>query len=319
MTRTGFMLGAALLLASTSLTMAQDFPTTTIKLVNPAPPGTGPDVLARIYAQRLSEIWKQPVVVENRPGAGGALAATEVARASPDGHTLLWAFNAVITINPVARANLPYKPATDLLPIVQVNTGAYVLVAPVTSGPATLSELITQAKSRPGQLNYASYGVGGGSHLASEFMLRSANINIAHVPFRTGPMNEIIAGRMDLLFEPAAGAFGAVQTGAVRALAVSGLVRMPQLPNVPTVAETLPGFNVDSWQGVFAPAKTSAAIVRKINADLLRISAEPDVRKRLDDLGFTPATGTPEEFAKLVESETARWARLAKDIDLKPE
>ena len=259
------------------------------------------------------------MIVDNRPGAAGILAAQEVARAAADGLTLLWAYNAVITINPVVRAKLPYDPAKDFVPVVQVNKGAYILVTPTGLAASNVNELIAEAKRRPGSLNYGSYGAGGGSHLAAELFNRMAGVNIVHVPFKSGAVNEVIAGRIELLFEPAAGALPHIKGGKVKALAVSGSTRIAGLPDVPTVAESLPGFDVDSWQGLFAPAGTPAAVIERLNADVLRISATPEMIQRLGALGFTAAAGSPSDFAQLVRDKSARWSKLVREIDLKPE
>jgi tripartite-type tricarboxylate transporter receptor subunit TctC len=257
--------------------------------------------------------------VENKPGASGILAAETVVRAPADGYTLLWTYNAVISINPVVFAKLPYDPLNDFVAVAMVNRGSYVLVADPKLAAQSVSELVAMAKAKPGQLSYASYGSGGGSHLAAELLKSMAGIDLLHVPFKSGAMNEVMAGRVTVLFEPAAGAVPHVKAGKVKALAVAGNARYSALPDVPTVAETISGFEVDSWQGIFAPARTPREVVARINQDIAKVQAAPDIQKRLTELGFSSAVSTPEVFEAMVRSEMVKWRKLAADIKLKAE
>jgi tripartite-type tricarboxylate transporter receptor subunit TctC len=296
-----------------------NFPSKPVRLINPAPAGTGPDLLARLYAQKLGEMWSQQVLVENRTGASGIIAAEAVAKAPADGYTLLWTFNAVMSINPVVFAKLPYDPLKDFATVTQVNRGSYVLVAAPDVPARNVTELIAMARSKPGAFNYASYGAGGGSHLAAELFKSMAKVNLVHVPFKTGAMNEVMAGRVAVLFEPAAGAISHVKAGKVKALGFAGGQRYSALPDTPTIAESLPGFEVDTWQGVFAPAATSREIVARIARDMVRVQELPDIKQRLGELGFTPVGNTPEAFATVLRAEMTRWATLAREIQLKQE
>ena len=316
--RLGALLIAAALAASAS---AQSYPERAIRIVAAYPAGTGVDVAARIVAHELSQAFGQPVVVENRPGAGGNVAAEFVLKAERDGYTLLFTNNA-LTINPGLYPNLAYDPKRDFIPVSLAGTSAQLLVAHPGLSASTPAELIALAKQRPGQINLASAGNGSPSHLAGALLKQLAGIDLTHVPYKGAPaaLTDVMAGRVQLYMSGLPPVLPLVADGRVKAIAVTTAGRSPAAPNVPTLAEAgLPGYDVTLWYGLFAPAGVSPAAVMRLNQAIVKALASPDVRQKFMAQGVEPTTSAPEAFRKLVDDETARWRSLIQAAGIKLE
>jgi tripartite-type tricarboxylate transporter receptor subunit TctC len=303
-------------------TQAQEiYPNKAVKILVGFTPGGGPDITARFLSTKLNEAWKQPVVVENRVGAGSNIAAQALATSAPDGYTLL-SVSSAHAVAPAIYAKLPFDAQKDFSGITLTATGpALVIVAP-NLGVKNMAELIALAKAKPGQLNFASAGKGSGSHFAVELLKSQAGIDMVHVPYKGIPeaLTETIAGRVQVFIAPYASAINLVKEGKATAIAVTSTKRVTEMPDLPTVAEAnLPGYEWVFWYGLLAPAKTSKAILDKINADVVNILKQPEVRVRFAPLGISPMTSSPDEFDKLIASEISAFNRLAKAANIKPE
>jgi tripartite-type tricarboxylate transporter receptor subunit TctC len=296
--------------------MAQErWPVKPVRLVVPFSPGGSTDVVARMIGQKLSVLWGQPVIVENRAGAGGNLGADMVAKSPADGYTLLMASGS-ITINPHIYKNMSFDTRKDLAPITNVASGPMLLVVPDRAPVKSVKELIALAKETPGALNFGSAGVGSQVHLAGENFADAARIEIRHVPYRGESVayNDLIAGQIQMMVGNFAAASALLGPGRLRALAVTGKQRSEQLPDVPTVAESgLPGFENTGWFGFLAPAGTPQGILSKIQIDTAKVLAESDTKARLFVQGMTPVGNTPAEFAKAMDAESRQWAILVKN------
>ncbi|NUO88953.1 MAG: tripartite tricarboxylate transporter substrate binding protein [Cupriavidus sp.] len=294
------------------------WPAKPVKLINMGPPGSPPDTYARIYAARLAQALGVPVVVDNRPGAGANLASDAVAKAAPDGYTLLYTVSSAFAINPFLYRKLPFDPDKDLRPVSPLLAqGSFMVVnndLPVTS----LHELVAYASSRPGQLAYASYGIGGFAHLIMELLSQAAQVQMLHVPYKAGAMTDLIAGQVQLLVEPAASAIPMIRARKVRAIAFTGPTRHAQFAALPAVAETYPGVASFGWHGVWAPAGVPAEIVQRLNAELTRITGSPEVAMKIRELGSEPLCATPEAMQAMLRAEARKWSALirAKGISL---
>jgi len=313
---------AACLLASAfvSAAQAQLYPSRSVRIVVPWTPGGGNDVLARVIAQKLAESWGQPVVVENKPGAGGNLGADSVAKSPPDGYTLLVAANNILSINSTINEGTPFDPVKDFAPITLI--GAIpVLLATNPSVPAkSVKELIALAKSKPGGLAFGSSGLGSPQHLSAELFSSIAGIRMQHIPYRgaTPLVADLVSGQIQLAFGAINSMLALARDGKLRALGVGTTKRLSYLPDVPTISEELPGYETDIWIGFVAPAGTPAEIVTRIKDEIHRIFAMPDVREKLAAQGIEPKTSTPEELAALVKSDLVRWAEVIKATGSKP-
>ncbi len=305
------VLAAIALLCMAGLSAAQTYPARQIRLVNGFAPGGSSDVVARIVAQKLAESLGQQVVVENRTGSGGIIANEAVASAPPDGYTLLLVTGAYPVQAAVMR-KLPYDPMRAFAMVSMLTTYPFVVAVSAGSPFRTLPELVAYAKANPGKLNYSSAGIGTVHHLSGELFNAMAQTDLTHVPFRggTAPVTELLAGRVDVMFETMTLTLPQVKSGKVRALAVTSSQRSPFLPDVPTVAETLPGFEVVSWLGLATTAGTPPAIVQRLSQEVAKALESPDVRQRFADLGGVPAPSTPEAMLAHVERETAKWKRI---------
>lgn len=313
------IVGATLLALFAAATQAQPFPSKTVTLVVPFPPGGTTDVLARTLSQKLNELWGQPVVVDNRPGAGATIGAGVVAKAAPDGYTLL--MGAVHhTIATSVYPKLPYDFQKDFAPVTVV-----ALVPNVaTVGPGvpakSVKELIAYAKANPGKVTYGSNGQGTAQHLIGEQFAVLTGVDMVHVPYKgSGPLTAaLMGGEVTLSFDTVTPVLPHIQAGKLRALAVTTAKRSSALPDVPTIAEAaLPGFDIGSWFGVLAPAKTPPALVAKLNADIVKVLNMPDVRKRLLDVGAEPVANTPEQMAAQIRADTESFATLVKRANVK--
>ncbi len=295
-----------------------DWPSKPVRMVVPFAPGGSTDVVARMAAQQLSALWGQTVVVENRAGAGGNVGADLVAKSAPDGYTLLLASGS-ITINPHVYKKMPFDTKKDLAPITNVASGPMLVVVPDTSPAKNIKDLIAMAKANPGKLNFGSAGVGSQVHLAAENFADAAGIDIAHVPYKGEALGftDLIGGQVQLMVGNFAAASALLGNGRLRALAVTGKQRSPQLPELPTVAESgLPGFENTGWFGMLAPAGTPPDIISKIQRDTAKVMNETQVKARLYVLGMTPVANSTADFVKQMDNEGVRWAQVVKNRKL---
>lgn len=300
---------------------AQTFPNQPIKIVVGFSPGGVPDIAARIIGQQMSENWKQPVIVENKLGAGSNIAAQLVANAPSDGYTLL-SISSAFAISPAIYSSLAFDPVKDFSGITLTATGpALVLISPNLK-VNTMKELIDYAAKNPGKVTYSSAGIGSGSHFAAELIQAKAGLELLHIPTKGIPdgITEVMSGRVDFFISPYASAINLVKTGKVRAIAITSTKRFKDLPTLPTVSESgIPGYKWEFWYGLVAPAKTPKVILQKIALEVKRILELPSVKERFDELGTTAVSSTPEQFDKLIASEIIEFARLAKMSGIKPE
>ena len=302
------------------LAVAADYPVKPIVLVVAYAPGGLGDALARTIAERLTVSLKQPVLVENKPGATGAIATKFVARANPDGYTLLLGQTGEIAINTAVMKDPGYDPLNDLRAIALAGDSPLVLVAPPNTPFASVRE-IAQFAGQGNVTSYASSGTATPGHLAAEAMIGNLKVQMTHVPYKgAGPaLTDVLGGHVSFFFSSAGATFGHIKAGKLKAIAVSGSTRMAALPNTPTVAETLPGFQFGLWGGVFAPAGTPNDVVVQLNREVNKVLAEPAAKQKIEDLGAIVRQTTPEEFADLVKRETVKFATLVKKIGIKPE
>ena len=294
---------------------AQPYPSKPIRFVVPYPPGGPLDTVARLLAQKVTESTKQPVVVDNKPGAGGNIGADAVAKSAPDGYTLLMGAVATHAINPTLYASIPYDPVRDFAPVTQVASTPNVLVVNPSIPAANVKEFIAYAKANPGKLNFGSGSTGSAGHLAGELFRTLAGVDMTHIPYKGAApaMQDLIGGRIQLMFDNLASSLGQVRAGAVKALAVTTAKRSGLAPELPTIAESgLPGFDISTWFGIFVPAGTPGAVVEKLHAEFTRALAAPDVRERMLALGAEPVGNRPEEFAAYIRAEADKYARLVK-------
>jgi tripartite-type tricarboxylate transporter receptor subunit TctC len=295
---------------------APSFPQHTVTVVVPFPPGGGTDVAARLVAQRLSQKWGQAVVVDNRAGAAGMLGADVVAKAKPDGYTLLVGNVGTQSINPTLYKKLPYNPDTAFAPISMVAELPMVLLASPKIPVKDLKELLARGKAEPDKFTVASSGAGGSPHLSSEVLQSMSGAQFLHVPYKGGgpAMADLMAGHVDLLFASVLEASGHVKSGKLRALGVSSRQRSTALPEVPTIAEAgQPGYESGSWVGYLAPAGTPAAIVQKVAQDIQAVLSAPDVRQQLIEQGAVPRATTPDEFSQQIHADRQRYAKLIEE------
>jgi tripartite-type tricarboxylate transporter receptor subunit TctC len=308
-----------LMSAWTSAALAQVYPNRPVKLLVPFTAGSATDILARTYGQKLSEIWKQPVVVENHPGAGGTIGAGLVAKSQPDGYTLL-VHSAAQAYNPSIYASLPYDTNKDFIDVAALGGQPNVLVVSPNSGIKTVADLIAQAKAKPGQLNFASAGQGSGTHINGEKFKLAAGVDVLHVPYKGTPeaLTDTIAGRVAYYFSPISAALPFVREGKLTALAVSTAKRSSVLPNVPTLAEAgLPGFDYTLWVGLFAPAGTPTEVVDKIFRDVRTAAESAEVKERMATLGAEPMPMTSAEFKHFVDTEIVDSGKVIKAAGIK--
>ena len=308
-----------LLLAALLIAPAHAFPDKPVRVIVAFTPGGVTDIIARTLAAKLAELWKQPVVVENRAGAGGSLAAVAVARASADGYTLL-VHSSGYAVNAALNPALPYDPQRELVAVAPLASQAMVLVVNPAAGPKSVPELIAAAKAEPGALAYGSAGIGSGAHFSAEQFRIAAGIEVLHVPYKGGAeaINDTAAGRLAFTFNTITLALPYIRDGRLLALGVTGLERSDLLPHVPTIAEAaLPGFEFTFWNGLWAPAGTPAPLAEQIARDLGRAVTASDVRERFARLGAEPMTMTPPEFARFVQREIDNAERIARISGIK--
>ena len=315
--RVACVLAAAIALHAGQEASAQSFPTRTVRMINPNPPGGAIDIQARLYAQKLQELWGQPVVVEYKTGGGTLIGMDYAVKSAPDGYTIGMAVTPLV-IFPALRAEMPYDTVKDLAGVTLTATSSILIAASPNLEANSLAEVIALAKKRPGKLTYGSPGAGGANHLAFELLKQSAGIDIVHIPFKGGAQAypELMAGRIDLQVDPTFGAYRYVKAGKVKGIAVTTAKRDPSAPDVPTVAETLPGFEVLSINGIIVPRATPHELVAKLNADFRRVLQTPDMARRFADMGLEIVANSPEEFDAYIRAEIARWSRVAKAVGI---
>jgi tripartite-type tricarboxylate transporter receptor subunit TctC len=308
------ILAAALLAAAAPLCGA--FPDKPVRFVIGFTPGGPSDILARAVGQKLNERWSQQVVVENRPGAGGNIAAEVVAKSAADGHTWLLGNNSILATNHALYRKLAYDPVKDFAPVALVAVQPNILVVHPEVKANSLMELIALAKQSPGKLNYASSGAGAAAHLAGELFKAMAGVDLVHVPYKGAQpaLTDVVAGQVQLMFATSASAIPYIKNGRLRALAVTTARRSPSVPELPTIAEAgLPGFEATTWHGVVVPAATPAALVQRLNQDINAVLKEKDLNERLAGLGAEVLTGTPRDFADYIAREIPKWTKVVKD------
>jgi tripartite-type tricarboxylate transporter receptor subunit TctC len=313
--------GAAALVPAFAL--AQDkYPSKTITFICPYSAGGNSDQRSRQIGRFLSTALNQPVIVDNKAGAGGNLGTEMIVRAKPDGYTIGMGNFAPLAVNPSMFKNMRFDPVKDLAPVGLIEKGPLILMVRPDSPFKSVNDIIAAAKSKPGQLSFASGGIGGSHHLSGELFKSISGVLITHIPYKGGaPATvDLMGGQVDMMFEQMYAAAPSIQAGKLRALAITSKVRSPLFPNVPTMIEAgVPGFEVQNWQGLVVPAGTPAAIINALNATTNKALADPMIREQMLSQGNEIGGGTPEQFAALIKSEAARWGKLVKAANIKPE
>ena len=316
----GCVLAAAALLAS-PLVLAQDYPAKPIHIIVPLPPGGSNDVLARVLGQKMSEAFGQPVIVENKPGAAGNIATDYVAKSAPDGYTIAIAPNQTVAVNPVLYPKLPFDAIKDLEGVTMLGRVPMVLVVSSKVTANSVAELIAQAKAGPDKLSYASAGSGSPQHMAAEVFKSMTGTRLTQIPYKgSAPaLVDVLGGNVDVMFCPINSALPHIRSGKLRALGTTGTQRLALLPGVPTIAETVPNYESDIWIGMVAPAKTPPAIIAKLNAELRRSLALPEVQSKLAEQGIYAESSAAGDFTKLIATDQKRWAGVIKAANIQPE
>lgn len=316
------LMGCLLLAPAPGKAQQSDFPSRTVTLVVPYPPGGGNDILARIIGQKLGEIWKKPVVIENKPGANGMLGLDAVARAAPDGHTLGMGSDGPMATNKSLYKKMPYDPQADFAPVAMVATYRYVLAASPASGIKSVDDLLRLGRDPNTKLNYASVGAGSPHHLAMELFKSLAKIELQQVQYRGGApaLNALMGGEIQVMFTGIAGVADLAAAGKLTPLAISGPQRNPLLPEVRSMAEAgFPDYDIANWFGLVAPAGTPKAVIDRIHADLVTALNAPDVLSRLKPTGFEPKLLGPGDFSKHIASEIGRWGEIVRTVGVRIE
>ena len=301
---------------------ASEYPAKQIRIIVQFTPGTSTDILARLIAAKMGERWNQQVVVDNKPGAGAVLGTDLGAKAAPDGYTLTMAVSSAFGINPSLYSKLPYDAINDFAPIANLGLTPQTLVVNPAESYKTLKDFVAAAKAKPGSINFASLGSGSTSHLTTEMFAATAGIKLNHVPFKgsADAHTQIIGGQVPMMFDAIPATLPHIKSGRLRGLGIATLKRSPFLPDLPTIAEGgYAGFEAVGWIGIAAPAKTPVAILNTLNAEMVRILGEADVKEKLNTLAFTPVGDTREQFAVYIKSEIAKWGKAVKDSGAKAE
>ena len=316
---TGIVAWLIALGSACGLAHAQAYPTKPVRLLVPFPPGGGTDYTARVVAQKLTEMWGQPLVVENRPGASTTIASEIVARAPPDGYTLIMA-STNHTINPSLYPRIPYDTVKDFAPVTIAATASYVLVVHPSLPVKTVKELIALARARPGEINYSSSGSSGPQHIAGELFKLMAKVDLTHVPYKGGgpAVVALLGGHVQAMFSTPVSALPHVQKARLRPLGVTSLKRFDALPEVPTISEAaLPGYEAVTWWGVLAPARTPREIVAKLHSDIVKVLEMPDTKEKFAREAVNPAGNSPEQFAARIQTEMVKMAKIVKAANMK--
>jgi tripartite-type tricarboxylate transporter receptor subunit TctC len=300
--------------------LAQTWPTKPVRIIVPNTAGGASDVLARLMSDRLGQVWSQSVIVDYRPGAGTVTGTDHVAKSAPDGYTLGMSVSSLM-VNPTLRTNLPYDTLRDLSGVTLTAIAHNVLVATPGLPVATLADVIALAKKQPGKLSYASAGVGSGLHMTSELLKMTAGIDMVHIAYKgSAPAYpDLISGRVQLMVEPLYAALPYIKNGKMKPIAVASPQRAANMPDLPTFAETLPGFAVQSLNGIIVPSATPRALVSRISADFGTVLKQPDLRAKMAEIGLEPVGSTPEQYDALIRSEIEKWAKVVKFAGIKPE
>lgn len=317
--KSAFALAVAMVTTVLCAAAQAQYPVRPIRLVIPYPPGGPTDFVGRAVAAKLTELLGQQMVVDNRPGAGTVIASEMIARSAPDGYNLLFATGGGTYLAPLILPKVPYDPQKDYAPVAMLVISPQVLVVHPSVGANSVKELIAVAKAKPGLLNFSSVGTGTSPHLGGELFKALANVDIVHVPYKgTAPsMTDLMAGRVQLAFSSIPTVLAHVQAGRLRMLGIGGDKRSPALPTVPTIAETLPGFQLVTWYAIVAPTGTPAAIVNRLNAETAKVLKEPEMQKRFSEQGLEPTIMTPQELKQFAENDVARWTKLIKAANIK--
>ncbi len=317
------LLTAALLTIAAGDVLAQTYPTKFIKVFVPAPAGGGTDILGRIIGEKFTKSWGQQVVMDNRGGASGTIAAEMAARSAPDGYTLFMLYSGILTINPHIIKKLPYDPIKDFDPVAIFAQVPNILVVHPSVPVNSVKELIALAKAKPGQLNWASSGVGVSNYMCMELFKTMTGVDCVHIPYKGGApaMIDLLGGQVQVMFNNLVELAPQIKAGKLRALAVATPKRIAALPDLPTVAEAgVPGYEVLLWYGMVAPAGTPKEIITKLNTEIAKIQKMPDVLERLNNtFGAEPVENTPEQMGAYIKEEMAKWAKVAKEAGLKPQ
>lgn len=312
------MIAAACLLFATAAFAADTYPVRPVRIIVPFPPGGATDIVARLVAQKLTEIWGQTLVVDNRAGAGGNIGGDLAAKANPDGYTLFMTSGSIVTANQHMYAKMPFSPEKDLVAVTNVASGPQALVINPSNPAKTLKEFIAMAKAKPKSMTFGSAGVGTQTHLAAENFIYAAGIDVTHVPYKgEGPaISDLVGGQIQFVTPNLSAAIAFVSSGKLRALAVTSKERSAQLPNVPAIAETLPGFENLGWFGFMVPTGTPKAIIDKVHADTVKVLAGAELRKRFNDIGMVPVGNSSKDFARDIKEESVRWEKIIKERKL---
>ena len=315
------LIAAAFMFAGTAhaATAETAYPARPVRIIVPQTPGASTDLTARLIAQKLNAVLGQPVIVENRPGAGSIVGTEIVAKATPDGHTLLVVASSIV-LNPILQKNLPFDPQRDLAPITQLSSFPNMLVVHPGVPVKTVQDLIALAKAKPGALNYGSAGTATGTHLSAELFKYMTGTEMVHVPYKGGgaAIPALLGGQVQLMFSSTVAAFPHVRAGKLRAIAVTSPQRSPGAPEVPTIAESgVPGYDHTPWNGFFAPAKTPRPIIERLNTEVARIIHAPETKAIFTNDGAEPVGNKPEAFAAIIKSETAKWTKVIRAAGIK--
>ena len=303
---------------SASAAWAQTYPAKSVRVIVPFSAGGATDIVARVIGQKLGEAWGQQVVIDNRAGAGGNIGGEIAAKSAPDGYTLFMTSGSIVTANQHIYKTMPFDPAKDLIAITNVASGPQALVVTPSFPPKSVNELIALAKARPKEITFGSAGFSTQTHLAAENFVYTARIDVLHIPYKgeAPAMVDVMAGQVQFATPNLAAALNFIQQGKLRALGVTSKQRSPQLPNVPAIAETLPGFENLGWFGLMAPAGTAKEIVDKVYRDSAKALGAADVKSRFEGLGMAPVGNTPAEFATAIREEAGRWAKIVRERKL---
>ena len=314
-------LGLAAPLTIKSAAAQAPYPSKTVRIIVPFPPGQAADIFARLMAERLTDLWKQQVIVDNKGGGGGIPGVEAGKAATPDGYTLLVATSGTFGVNPSLFPDLPYKPLVDFKPITNIIRGPLVIVAHPSFPASTVAELIELAKKEPGKISYASAGPGTAQHLSMELFKLMAKIDIEHIPYKgSGPaMADLLGGHVKLMMDSTSSSLGALRDGRIKALGVTTAKRVPPpLDKVPSIGETVPGYDSAGWSGLVAPAKTPDEIVNKVNADMVTLMRDPAVLRQFEERATVADPLTPAQFAAFIAKDMATWAEVVKATGTKP-
>lgn len=306
------------LLAAPCLAQPDNYPSKPVRFIVAFPPGNATDILARLFADKLSQSMKESVIVENKPGAAGIIGTEFAAKAPPDGYTVLIGQSGALAVNPYLY-KLNFDPQKDLAPVTLLITGHTVLVVGQNSPYNNVKDLLAAARKQPGKLTYASYGAGHIAHLMGETFKAAAGVDILHVPYKSGPIPDVIAGRVDMIFDSTGVVVPHLKAGRLRPLAVMGAKRSTGLPDVPSVAEELPGFDALGWVGVMVPAGTPKPIIERLNKEFRGAIDSPDIKRRIQSMLFEPGGNSPEEFGAFIKAQSDRWGKVIREAGIKVE